>query len=161
MVEMVEMASRFKDEHQKFMDSRPKGKAKKSFASWFSFSGTQGFECSRSSGKKRKDKSGGISGGRHSFTGKSNTGFSQAGSSGRTFYMCGQADQFAANCPRSQQAPGQLVCYNCGKPGHTQRFCPNPPKRAGDAPQQPTKGRVISISAPDAGPFGDVVKGKG
>ena len=42
VAEMVEMAPHFEDEYKKFMENRPKGKAKKSFASLFSFFGMQG-----------------------------------------------------------------------------------------------------------------------
>ena len=61
-----------------------------------------------------------------------------------------------AQCPHR----GSGVCYNYMKVGHQQWNCLDPPKQAGDTARQPTKGRVFTISAPDAGPSGDVVEGK-
>ena len=118
VIEMVEMASHFNDEYKKFTDSRPKGKAKKSFSSWFSFSSTQGSDSSRSFGKKRKERVGGTSGGRHSFTGFSQVGFSASVPGGWTCFICGQAGHVVDSCPCLQQALTQVACYNCGKPGH-------------------------------------------
>ena len=78
---MVEMAFRFEDEYKKFMKGCPKGKAKTSFASRFSFFGASSSSGAGSSGKKRKEMSGGAINGRHSFAGRSDTGSGQVGSS--------------------------------------------------------------------------------
>ena len=82
IVEMVEMASRFEDEYKQYMEGRPKGKSKTSFASRFSFSSMPSSSGTASAGKRRKDRAGGVFGARHSFAGGSDAGPSQTGSSG-------------------------------------------------------------------------------
>ena len=64
------MASRFEDEYKKFMEDRPKGKSKTSFASRFSIYGMLSSIGAGSSGKRRTEKSGGVSsvlGGRYCY----------------------------------------------------------------------------------------------
>ena len=76
------MASRFEDEYKQYMEGRPEGKSKTSFASQFSLSGMPSSSGIASSGKRRKEKPGGVFSAWHSFTGGSSTGPSQIGSSG-------------------------------------------------------------------------------
>ena len=182
VAEVVQMASRFEEEYNQYVSGHSKGKAKLPFTSQFSVSSPPSSSGMSSPRKRKKDRSGGGSGARrsfargsggvgpassaqHSFAGVGSIGSSKAASSGQgnaQCFQCGQAGHFAAYYPRAQQVTNRsgVVCYNCGRSGHVQRMCPDPPKRAGNVPQQPTWGRVFTISAPDCGPSGNVVEGK-
>ena len=64
------------------------------------------------------------------------------------------------DCPDRQQFLDHVRCYNFGKLGHNQKTYLELSKPVGDVPRQPTRGRVFSIAAPDAGSIRDVVEGK-
>lgn len=137
------MAFCFEDEYKSYKESHPKGKAKIS-APRFSITKVPSSNSFGSSGKKRKAHADTSVSGRHSFAKKSNARFSQAGYSGglrvrRSFFLCGQLGHLATQCPHQQQALVNMVYYSYGKLGHVQRNCLNLPKRARDAPHQPTR----------------------
>ena len=65
IADMVQMASRFEEEYQQFVEGRLKGKTKSSFASRLSFSSPPSSIGTSSSGKRKKDGSRGASSARH------------------------------------------------------------------------------------------------
>ena len=79
VTDMVQMASRFEEEYQQFVEGHSKGKTKSSFASRFSFSSPPSSSGTSSLGKRKKDRSGGASVAQHSLTGDSRTGFVSSG----------------------------------------------------------------------------------
>lgn len=114
---------------------------------------------SSGSDKKRKFQSGSYY--RGSSGGNSSVGSDRGSVNMRTCYNCGRPGHLAPQCRFQGQKPVTVRCYNCGKPGHMQRQCPEPPKKAGDASVPPSKGRVFTITTPDAGMSGgNVVEGK-
>ena len=160
--DVVDLAARFEDDYKQNLEGEPKGKGKMLTPHSFS-SGTPSSTSTESSGWKRK--AGPASHGRRSFAKGGSAGFNQSRSSGsswgeKTCFGCGQPGHIRAQCPHQVQSQNTGVCYNCGKAGHLQKDCPEPSKKAGDAPRQPTKGRMFTISALDAGPSEDVVEGK-
>ena len=161
LVDVVDMAARYEDDYKLFMEECPKGKMK-AFTPWSYTPGGPSSGSSGSSRQKRKERSDSISEEGRSVSRRGSMGHSQTGSSRkpRSCYSCGKPGHIATNCPDRLQRQDRLRCYNCGKLGHIQKTCPEPSKPAGDAPRQPTKGRVFSIAAPDAGSSGDVVEGK-
>ena len=119
LVDAVELAAWYEDDHKLFLEERPKRKGKiftpRPYAPGGPSSGSSG-----SSGKKRKECSDSVAEEGHSVAGRGSTGHSQIGSSSwpRSCFNCGKPGHLVVHCPKWRQSLDHVRCYNCGKAGH-------------------------------------------
>ena len=121
LVDAVELAALYEDDHKLFLEKPRKGKGKMFTSQPYALGGPSS-GSSGSSRKKRKEHSNSVAEDGHGGTGRGSTRHSHIGSSSgpRSCFNYGKPGHLAMHCPNRRQSLDYMRCYNCKKTGHYQ-----------------------------------------